>query len=67
MHTRPIPVSTFTGRDYFFVFVFLTLVGVFFYVIGLGVFYVKPNLTAARAFLFVCFIAGITLAATTRL
>lgn len=62
--TLTIPVSTFTGRDYFFMIIFLMLIGGLACGTGLAVFYLKPNLTAARVFLLINMDWGITMLAS---
>ncbi len=58
-----IPVDRFSGADYFIIFIICIAAGGAFFIVGLIVFYLRPNLAASRSFLFLCLAGGISFAA----
>jgi len=61
--TLEVPVATFGLRDYAFVYLVFIFLGVEFCVMGLIVFFLKPNMPGARAFLANGVLLGLTLVA----
>ncbi len=59
-----VPVSTFTLGDYLLLFPGFMLIGLFYYAVGVAVFYIKPNDTAARAMMLNGVVIGMAMVVT---